>query len=347
MPDLPGVLTVTLHEAVGLSRGVESSEPDVYKVYSGGSKHSHNEFKGNIFPCTECRFPQTLVEYDKCQIPINCYWGTTESPSWKGDYGKCKFYVTRTTELTISLYHPTSSKLSQDVFLGSARVHPFNALEEYTPKWLAIEDGIGMIRISYDYTSMGNKKLKEEDFDGHFYGVERKQSGCITQNTKGKFEAMYAGKLFETDKHFLSQVSSELPSRINHPFICPTTFYFQLEERLSLNSPLAIGGHLFSHLLEQQYFDVDRSRFYIAEILCALEYLHDKHHIFAWLKPRSVLLDGMGHIALSVFSSRKSAKGALGDNIDYQNTQHLNYYLVRMIIVWQTGGHWAFFYTKC
>ncbi|PTB49134.1 hypothetical protein M431DRAFT_317468 [Trichoderma harzianum CBS 226.95] len=300
-PDLPGILTVTLHEAVGLSRGAESSEPDVYKEYSGGSKHSHNEFKGNIFPCTACRFPQTLVEYDKCQTPINCYWGTTESPSWKGDYGKCKFYVTRITELTISLYHPTGSKLSQDVFLGSARVRPFNALEECTPKWLAIEDGIGMIRISYDYTSMGNKKLKEEDFDGHFYGVERKQSGCITQNTKGKFEAMYAGKLFETDKHFLSQVSSELPSRINHPFICPTTFYFQLEERLSLNSPLAIGGHLFSHLLEQQYFDVDRSRFYIAEILCALEYLHDEHHIFAWLKPRSVLLDGMGHIALCGF----------------------------------------------
>ncbi|KAL7957566.1 kinase-like protein [Trichoderma compactum] len=276
-PDLPGILTVTLHEAVGLSKGTVDSEPDGYKEYSNGSSHSHNEFKGNIFPCIYCKFPQALVEYDKCQIPINCYWGTTENPSWKEDYGKCKFYVTRTTELIISLYHPTGSKSNQDVFLGLARVGLCDASGESTPKWLPIEDGIGMIRISYDYTSMGNKTLKEAEFDGRCYDVGWRHSGNITQNTKGKFEVMYAGKQFETDKLSLSQ------------------------ERLQLHSPSAMGGHLFNNLLEQQYFDVDRSRFYIAEILCALEYLHDKHHIFAWLKPRSVLLDGMGHIALCGF----------------------------------------------
>ncbi|KAK4076774.1 uncharacterized protein Triagg1_4377 [Trichoderma aggressivum f. europaeum] len=300
-PDLPGILTVTLHEAVGLSKGTVDSEPHGYRKYSDGSEHSHNEFKGNIFPCIHCKFPQALVEYDKCQIPINCYWGTTENPSWKGDYGKCKFYVTQNTELIISLYHPTGSKLRQDVFLGLARVRPFNALGESTPKWLPIEDGIGMIRISYDYKSMENKTLKEVQFDGRSYDVGWRHSGYITQNTKGKFEVMYAGKQFENDKLSLSQVSGGLPCRIDHPFIYPTAFYFQLEERLQLNSPSAMGGHLFNHLLEQQYFDVDRSRFYIAEILCALEYLHDKHHIFAWLKPRSVLLDGMGHIALCGF----------------------------------------------
>lgn len=97
--DLPGILTVTIHEAVGLSREVESSELDGYKEYSDGSKHSHNKFKGNIFPCVQCKFPQALVEYDKCQIPLNCYWGTTETPLWKEDYGRCKFYITRATEL--------------------------------------------------------------------------------------------------------------------------------------------------------------------------------------------------------------------------------------------------------
>ncbi|KAM0248020.1 hypothetical protein ACHAQJ_009625 [Trichoderma viride] len=208
--DLPGILTVNLREAVGLSRGVKSSEPDGYKAYSDGSKHSHNEFKGNISPCIQCKFPKALVEYDKCQIPLDCYWGTTETPSWKEDYGICKFYVTRAAELTISLYHPTGSKFSQDVFLGLARVHPFNALGESTSKWLPIEDGIGRIRISYDYTAMENKTLKEEEFDGQFYGVESNHSRYIIQNTKGKFEVMYAGKQFETDKLSLSQVSSGL-----------------------------------------------------------------------------------------------------------------------------------------
>ncbi|KAM6478539.1 kinase-like protein [Trichoderma sp. SZMC 28011] len=289
-PDLPGILTVTLHEAVGLSKGTVDSEPDGY--YSDNYDHNHTADKRMLGYCLRCKYPQTLVEYDKCQIPLTCYWGTTENPSWHWGYGICKFYVTRPSELLISFYHPTGSKFKQDVYLGSAR-------------WLPIEDGIGMIRISYDYTTVENKTLEEEKFDGQFYGVDRKYSGFTIQNKKGKFEAMYAGKLFETDKLSLSQVSRGLPSRISHPFIWPTTFstfyLFQLEERLQLNSPLALGGHLFNHLLEQQYFDVDRSRFYIAEILCALEYLHDKHHIFSWLKPRSVLLDGMGHIALCGF----------------------------------------------
>ncbi|KAL6823274.1 kinase-like protein [Trichoderma camerunense] len=299
-PDLPGILTVTLHEAVGLSKGTVDSEPDGY--YSDNYDHNHTADKRMLGYCLRCKYPQTLVEYDKCQIPLTCYWGTTENPSWHWGYGICKFYVTRPSELLISFYHPTGSQFKQDVYLGSARVHPFNAPGgESTSKWLPIEDGIGMIRISYDYTTVENKTLEEEKFDGQFYGVDRKYFGFTIQDKKGKFEAMYAGKLFETDEHFLSQVSSELPSRINHPFICPTTFCFQSQERLQLNSPLAMGGHLFNHLLEQQFFDVDRSRFYIAEILCALEYLHDKHHIFAWLKPRSVLLDGMGHIALCGF----------------------------------------------
>ncbi|KAF3063035.1 Serine/threonine-protein kinase gad8 [Trichoderma lentiforme] len=299
--EFPGILIVTLHEAAGLSKGTVDSEPDGYEEYSDNYDHNHTAYKGLYGYCLRCKYPQTLVEYDKCQIPLTCYWGTTENPSWHWGYGICKFYVTRPSELLISFYHPTGSKFKQAVYLGSARARPFNASGESMPKWLPIEDGIGMIRISYDYTYMKNKASKETEFDGQFYGVERKSSGCGIQNTKGKFEAMYAGKHFETDKLFLSQVSRGLPSRINHPFICPTAFYFELEGRLQLNSPLAIGGHLFNHLLEQQYFGVDRSRFYIAEILCALEYLHDKQHIFAWLKPRSVLLDGMGHIALCGF----------------------------------------------
>lgn len=81
---------------------------------------------------------------------------------------------------------------------------PFDALGESTSKWLLIEDGIDRIRISYDYTAMENKTLKEEKFDGQFHGVDRKHSIYISQNTKGKI--------------------------------------FQLEDLLQLNFPLVIGG---------------------------------------------------------------------------------------------------------
>lgn len=124
-PDLSGILTVTLHEAVGLSRGVESSELDGYNEYSNGYKPSRNEYKREYFPYIQCKFLQALVEYDKCQIPLNSNWGITETPSWKKDYGIYNFYVTRATELTISPYRPTDSKFIQDLFLGLTRARPF------------------------------------------------------------------------------------------------------------------------------------------------------------------------------------------------------------------------------
>lgn len=290
---------MTLHEAVGLS------EPDDYKEYSKDSEHNHNLLLGNVIPCERCNFTQTLVEYDKCQIPLACYWGTTENPLWRqdnGNYGKCKLYVTRFTELTVYFYlcHPSGSKFSQDVFLGLARVHPFDALGESKSKWLTIEDGAGKIRISYDYTIMKNKTLKEEDFDDVIYGLGRRYTEYLDQSKKDT-KGIYVERRFETYKLSQHQVSSGLLCRVNHPFISPTTLTFQSEYGLHLLSPFIIGGHLFNHLLEQQYFDVDRSRFYISEILCALEYLHDIHNIFAWLKPRSVLLDGTGHITLCGF----------------------------------------------
>jgi hypothetical protein len=44
---------------------------------------------------------------------------------------------------------------------------------------------------------------------------------------------------------------------------------------------------------------VERSRLYVAELVSALEYLHDTHSIFDWLQPRNVFLHSFGHILLT------------------------------------------------
>ena len=46
---------------------------------------------------------------------------------------------------------------------------------------------------------------------------------------------------------------------------------------------------------------MDRSRFYIAELLTALESLHELNVIYRDLKPENILLDYQGHIALCDF----------------------------------------------
>lgn len=61
------------------------------------------------------------------------------------------------------------------------------------------------------------------------------------------------------------------------------------------------GGELFHHLLREQRFNEERSRFYSAELLLALEHLHDLDVVYRDLKPENILLDYTGHIALCDF----------------------------------------------
>ncbi|KAK4156952.1 kinase-like domain-containing protein [Chaetomidium leptoderma] len=92
----------------------------------------------------------------------------------------------------------------------------------------------------------------------------------------------------------------ETAAQINHPFIAPLAFALQTPKGLQLYTPFVSGGYIFSHLQRPQRFAVDRARFYAAELLCALEYLHDIPTI-AWLKPGNVLLDSLGHVTLCGF----------------------------------------------
>jgi serum/glucocorticoid-regulated kinase 2 len=62
--------------------------------------------------------------------------------------------------------------------------------------------------------------------------------------------------------------------RVNNPFIVPLKFSFQNPEKLYLGLAFVNGGELFHHLQREGRFNEARSRFYAAELLCALEHLH-------------------------------------------------------------------------
>lgn len=72
------------------------------------------------------------------------------------------------------------------------------------------------------------------------------------------------------------------------------------------------GGELFFHLRNLGRLTEDQARFYFAEILLGLEYLHQRDIIYRDLKPENVLLDLDGHIKLTDFGLSKAGVARQG-----------------------------------
>lgn len=86
-----------------------------------------------------------------------------------------------------------------------------------------------------------------------------------------------------------------------HPFLTELHCSFQTKNRLIFVMEYVNGGELFFHLSKERVFSEDRSRFYAAEIILAVKYLHDNKVVYRDLKLENLLLDSDGHIKLTDF----------------------------------------------
>lgn len=73
---------------------------------------------------------------------------------------------------------------------------------------------------------------------------------------------------------------------------------------------LCLGGDLFFQLHKfaaqnKSFFTEDMARFYLSEVVIAIEYLHHKRVLYRDLKPENIMLDERGHIKLADFGVSK------------------------------------------
>jgi serum/glucocorticoid-regulated kinase 2 len=301
----------------------------------------------NAVPSTHGRYhskylPYALLDFDKQQVFVNAVSGTPENPLWPGESTQYKFDVSRTQELSLSLYMrnpsaPPNAGRQQDIFIGTCRVTP--SFSEDTDsgasasaatdsksrkdkngtmpppalggkasgdQWHDIQYGTGAMRIGVKYVENRQRSLKIEDFE-LLKVIGKGSFGKVMQVMKKDTQRIYALKTIRK-QHIISrsEVTHTLAERsvlaqINNPFIVPLKFSFQSPEKLYLVLAFVNGGELFHHLQKEQRFDINRSRFYAAELLCALECLHGFGVIYRDLKPENILVDYVGHIALCDF----------------------------------------------
>lgn len=165
---------------------------------------------------------------------------------------------------------------------------------------------IGEIMLTIDFKPILKSHLSIEDFD-LLKVIGKGSFGKVMQVVKKDTKQIYALKTLRK-QHIISRMEvthtlaeRTVLARIRNPFIVPLKFSFQSPEKLYLVLSFINGGELFWHLQREGKFSMDRSRFYIAELLTALESLHDLNVIYRDLKPENILLDYQGHIALCDF----------------------------------------------
>jgi serine/threonine-protein kinase greatwall len=109
------------------------------------------------------------------------------------------------------------------------------------------------------------------------------------------------------NKNMVSQVVTERNAlALSQSPFCVTLFYsLQSSSSVYLVMEYMVGGDLKSLLAMYGFFDENTSRFYCAEIILALQYLHKHGIIHRDIKPDNMLVSALGHIKLTDFGLSK------------------------------------------
>jgi len=92
------------------------------------------------------------------------------------------------------------------------------------------------------------------------------------------------------------------------PFIITLHYAFQTPENLYMVLDYCTGGDL-SLQIQINLLEEEEAKFYIAELILAIEYLHNHNILYPDLKPENILISSDGHIKLADFGlSRENSK---------------------------------------
>ena len=218
----------------------------------------------------------------------------------------------------------SSSTISSTTAAASTSVPPSSSLPSGTPTMITLAtDDQPPISIRGD-TPLSHLPLQEgqdsfgevfrstttslsvDDFDllkvigkgsfGKVMQVRKRDTGLIYAMKVLKKEQLVARKQVahtKTERKVLEEISS--------PFIVSLRYAFQTHNKLYMILDYFTGGELFFHLKAEGRFSEERARFYAAEIVLAIDILHQHTIAYRDLKPENVLLDTHGHVKLTDF----------------------------------------------
>ncbi|KAJ7459917.1 kinase-like domain-containing protein [Mycena latifolia] len=262
---------------------------------------------------TQCWWlPYLVMEYEVNQVLITPLGGELDKPIFMY---QAHFDVSRNSEISMQCYlradEPKrggdgADDLGNDIFLGGIKFIPNFDDGGTQDQWYDLVGGAGKIQLGIAYQPTNGQSLTIDDFE-LITVIGKGSFGKVMQVRKRDTSRIYAlktiRKMHIVNRNEITHTLAErlVLAQVNSPFIVPLKFSFQSEQKLYLVLAFVNGGELFHHLQREQRFNEERARFYSAELLLALEHLHELDVVYRDLKPENILLDFTGHIALCDF----------------------------------------------
>nr|AML77443.1 putative LOV domain-containing protein [Volvox globator] len=146
----------------------------------------------------------------------------------------------------------------------------------------------------------------------HFRRVKQLGAGDVglvdlvqLQGTDFKFAMKTLDKYEMQERNKVPRVLTEccILAAVDHPFLATLYCTIQTETHLHFVMEYCDGGELYGLLNAQpkKRLKEENVRFYAAEVLLALQYLHLLGYIYRDLKPENILLHHTGHVLLTDF----------------------------------------------
>lgn len=153
-------------------------------------------------------------------------------------------------------------------------------------------------------------KLKNDDFERLKF-IGKGSFGEVFLVKSKSNEKLYAMKILDKEKIISNDQEEHTKSerdlmvKVDCPFIIDIKFAFQDSQNLYILTEFMQGGELYFHLFKEKRFTNEKAKFYLIEIILALDFLHKNKMIYRDLKPENILLDKTGHIKLTDFGLSK------------------------------------------
>ncbi|KAG5654477.1 hypothetical protein H0H81_001976 [Sphagnurus paluster] len=238
---------------------------------------------------------------------------SAHNPVWKHEVS---FDVT--SEDSLITFNVYDRSIEDQGFLGTVQVKPILVHDHTVDQWYKLkpfENEVvnGEMRVQITFEQYKTKRaLTPRDFE-FLKLIGRGTFGKVFQVRKRDTKRIYAMKVLSKKeivaKKEVAHTIGErkiLQRSLDSPFLVGLKFSFQTDSDLYLVTDFKSGGELFWHLQRETRFSEERARFYIAELILALEHLHKFDIVYRDLKPENILLDATGHVALCDFGLSKA-----------------------------------------